>query len=189
VSTRNAVTAQAPERTTACFVYGIVPGDVTPTEEARGLGDPPAEVATVKRSEIGALVSEVRLDRPLGEPDDLMAYQRLLDGTAAAAPVLPMRFGTVLADRESVEQMLAEGHDAFLAAPYAPVRVLTSLGRVVRQEVLREMYSPAAVRRKVEAIDAAAAAGELSETERVEAQRKVVESVIVRPDTRDESAG
>ncbi|GIH20736.1 gas vesicle protein GvpG [Rugosimonospora africana] len=76
-----------------------------------------------------------------------------------------------------------------LTAPYAPVRVLTSLGRVMRQEVLRELYSPAAVRRRIEAVDAAAAAGELSEAERVEAQRKVIESVIVRPDARGGSAG
>ncbi|GIH20735.1 GvpL/GvpF family gas vesicle protein [Rugosimonospora africana] len=108
--------AQGSEQSTAYFVYGVVPGDVTPTEEARGLGDPPLAVTTVTRSEIGALVSEVPLDGPLGEPDDLVAYQRILDGTVIEAPVLPLRFGTVLADRESVERLLDDGHDAFLAA-------------------------------------------------------------------------
>lgn len=66
-----------------------------------------------------------------------------------------------------------------LSAPYAPVRVLTALGRTMQREVYREMYSPAAIRRRLEAVDAAAAAGELSETERAEAQQKIIDSVIV----------
>jgi hypothetical protein len=76
-----------------------------------------------------------------------------------------------------------------LTAPYAPVRVLTALGRAVQQEVQRERYSPAAVRRRLEAVDAAAVAGELSEAQRAEAQQKVIDSIIVRSDGQDGSAG
>lgn len=119
--TRDTDTADAPEadaqaRGTGYFVYGIVPEDVTPTDAAEGLGDPAATVSTVRQGQIAALVSEVPLDAALGQPRDLRAYQRLLDGTAGTAPVLPLRFGTVLADPEAVERLLADNHDAFLAA-------------------------------------------------------------------------
>jgi hypothetical protein len=116
VSTSDTRAATAPKQTTAYFVYGIMPGDVRPTEDARGLGDPAAAVTTVTQGRIAALVSEVPMDRPLGRPEDLVAYQRLLDGTTGTAPVLPLRFGAVLADREAVEAVLADHHDAFLAA-------------------------------------------------------------------------
>jgi hypothetical protein len=93
------------------LVYGVVPGDVESTGDGRGVGD--AAVTTVAHGRVGALISEVTLDRPLGTPDDLMAYQRLLDSTATAVPVLPMRFGTAMADVDAVEAVLADQHDQF----------------------------------------------------------------------------
>ncbi|MFF5228327.1 GvpL/GvpF family gas vesicle protein [Dactylosporangium sp. NPDC000521] len=93
------------------MLYGVVPSDVEPTGSAQGVGNPPGDVTTVTEDDLAALVSEVPLDRPLGRPDDLTAYQRLLDGTAAVAPVLPVRFGTVLRDAEAVRQLLADQHD------------------------------------------------------------------------------
>jgi hypothetical protein len=103
------------ERTTGYFVYGVVPGDVEAVGDARGVGDPPAPVDVVTHGDLGALVSEIRLDQPLGRPDDLRAYKDLLDGTALAAPVLPVRFGTVAADRDAVTDLLDADHDAYLA--------------------------------------------------------------------------
>lgn len=101
------------DRNTGCFLYGIVPGDVTPTEDARGLGDPPGSMRVLTHGDVAALVSEVRLDHPLGQPEDLLTYQRILDGTAAVAPVLPVRFGTVLTDPDAVVELLAAHHDEF----------------------------------------------------------------------------
>src|SRR5689334_7670159 len=93
------------------LIYGFVPGDVEPTPSAQGVGDPPAEIDTVMYDDVAALVSDVPLDRPLGRSADLRAYQRLLDGTATVAPVLPVRFGTVLTDRDAVRDLLADQHD------------------------------------------------------------------------------
>jgi hypothetical protein len=101
---------------TATFLYGVVPADVEPTEDARGVGDPPARVTMVIHGDVGALVSEVSLDRPLGRPEELRGYQQLLDGTATMAPVLPVRFGTVFTDEDAVTDLLAEHHDDFRAA-------------------------------------------------------------------------
>ncbi|GIJ28119.1 gas vesicle protein [Micromonospora qiuiae] len=101
---------------TALFVYGIVPSDVEPTENASGVGDPPAEVTLIRQGRLAALVSEIPLDTPLGRPADLRAYQELLDGTAAVAPVLPVRFGTALDGPDGVTDLLATHQDRFAAA-------------------------------------------------------------------------
>jgi hypothetical protein len=100
---------------TGCYVYGIVPGDVETESDARGVGDKP--ITLVRHGEIAALVSAVETDRPLGEPRDLQAHARVLDTTAGAVPVLPMRFGAVVSDEDAVaEELLAAHHDEFRAA-------------------------------------------------------------------------
>lgn len=98
----------------AIYVYGIVPGDVEAEEDAVGVGDPPAKVEVVREGDIGALVSPIPTDHPLGTPDDLRAHANLLDGTAAVAPVLPLRFGAVVTDADAVAaELLREHHDEF----------------------------------------------------------------------------
>lgn len=101
----------------ACYVYGILPEDVEMTEDALGVGDPPAKVRIVRHGEIAALVSDVDVDRPLGRAQDLVAHERLLDDVAAEVPVLPLRFGAVMTTPEAVvEELLTPHHDSFAAA-------------------------------------------------------------------------
>jgi Gas vesicle synthesis protein GvpL/GvpF len=101
----------------ACYVYGILPADVEVNESARGVGDPPGRLGVVRHHDIAALVSEIDTSRPLGRPEDLEAHQRLLDLTAAEAPVLPLRFGAVVTGRDAVaEELLSPHHDEFAAA-------------------------------------------------------------------------
>jgi Gas vesicle synthesis protein GvpL/GvpF len=98
----------------AVYVYGIVPGDVEVEDDAEGIGDPPGKVEIIREGDIAALVSTVRTDRALGKPADLQAHAALLDGTASVAPVLPLRFGAVMTDAESVaSELLREHHDEF----------------------------------------------------------------------------
>ncbi|RLP86148.1 GvpL/GvpF family gas vesicle protein [Micromonospora sp. CV4] len=101
---------------TGLFIYGFVPADVEATPDAAGVGEPPGEVAVIRHGDLGALVSEVPLDAPLGRSADLRAYQELLDGTAAVAPVLPVRFGTVVTGPDAVVDLLRPHHDRFAAA-------------------------------------------------------------------------
>ncbi|MER7330990.1 MULTISPECIES: GvpL/GvpF family gas vesicle protein [unclassified Micromonospora] len=101
---------------TGLFIYGIVPSDVEPTPDAAGVGDPPGEVAAIRHGELAALVSEVSLTEPIGRPADLTAYQELVDGTAEVAPVLPVRFGTVVTGPDAVADLLEAHHDRFAAA-------------------------------------------------------------------------
>ena len=100
-----------------CYVYGIVPADVETEPDARGVGDPPAGVTTIKHGDVAALVSAVATGASLGRPEDLAAHAALLDGAAAEAPVLPIKFGAVLPSEDEVaEELLAAHHDEFAAA-------------------------------------------------------------------------
>lgn len=103
-------------RQTGMFVYGIVPADVEPTGDAVGVGEPPGPVTVVVHGELAVLVSEVDLAQPMGRPADLTAYQELLDGTAAVAPVVPVRFGTVVTGPDAVHDLLDAHRDRFLSA-------------------------------------------------------------------------
>ncbi len=102
---------------TAIYVYGIAPADVETTEQAQGVGDPPARVEVITHDDVAALISEIPIDRGLGTTQDLTAHARLLDATAAAVPVLPLRFGAVLTDRQAVtDELLVPNHDEFAQA-------------------------------------------------------------------------
>lgn len=102
---------------TAVYVYGIVPADVEVQDGAEGIGDPPAAVELIREGDVAALVSAIPKDQPLGAPHDLQAHAKLLDGTAAVSPVLPLRFGSAMADADSVAtELLRDHHDEFADA-------------------------------------------------------------------------
>jgi hypothetical protein len=108
---------QKAESDDGIYVYGIVPADVEVEKNAKGIGDPPAKVKVIREGDIAALVSPVKTDQPLGEPEALRAHAQLLDGTASVSPVLPMRFGAVLTDEDAVaEELLRANHDEFASA-------------------------------------------------------------------------
>ena len=142
---------------TAIYVYGIAPADVETTDQARGVGEPPARVEVIAHDDVAALVSEIPVDRGLGTPADFSAHARLLDATAAAMPVLPLRFGAVLANRQAVtDELLAPNHDEFAQA----LRLLEGReeyivkGRyeesVILREVLEENADAERLRRAIE---------------------------------------
>jgi hypothetical protein len=124
------------------YVYGIVPADVEPEPHATGVGDPPGEVGVVRHGEIAALISTLESDRPLGTPDDLTAHAELLDGSAAVAPVLPLRFGAVMSDTEAVEnELLGANEDEFRSAleQLEGRAQFVVRGRYVENTILREL--------------------------------------------------
>ncbi|MEV0032644.1 GvpL/GvpF family gas vesicle protein [Nocardia sp. NPDC050793] len=142
MSTEQATEAREKESAgrTAVYVYGIVPADVQPEEQASGVGD--HGVSVVRHGEIGALVSEISTDRPLGTPADMTAHADLLDGSAAVTPVLPLRFGAVMSTAEAVEKELLEAHhDEFRAAleELEGRAQFVVKGRYVEKTILREL--------------------------------------------------
>jgi hypothetical protein len=116
------MTAQTEDRQsgdgrTGVYVYGILPGDIEIESGVSGVGDPPGEIRAVRYRDLTALVSDVDMDRPLGRAEDLFAHEELLDSSAADVPVLPLRFGAVLASDDAVaDELLGPHHDEFAAA-------------------------------------------------------------------------
>lgn len=134
--------SQARRETHGVYVYGIVPDDVELTGDAQGVGDPPASVALVRAGDLAALISEVDTSKPLGRPEDLVAHQQLLDGTAPQAPVLPLRFGAVLTSKDAVvEDLLEPNHDQFAKAlsELEGKAQYVVKGRYVQDVILREV--------------------------------------------------
>ncbi|MFB4266452.1 gas vesicle protein GvpG [Nonomuraea sp. GTA35] len=58
--------------------------------------------------------------------------------------------------------------------PLAPVRGLMRLGELIQEQIDRELRNPAAVRRRLEEIEAARQAGTITEEE----EREAVESIL-----------
>lgn len=101
----------------AWYIYGIVPEDVELTPDAFGVGDPPGQILLVRHGGIAALVSQIPASQQLRRTADLPAHRDLLDAAAAEVPVLPVRFGTLVASREAVAgELLGPHYDEFAAA-------------------------------------------------------------------------
>ncbi|MGC5331401.1 gas vesicle protein GvpG [Micromonospora sp. DT62] len=62
-----------------------------------------------------------------------------------------------------------------LTLPYAPVRGLTAVVKVIAREAESRQRNPVDVRRELEALDAAETAGEISAAERDRGQQQVLE--------------
>jgi hypothetical protein len=129
---------------TGVYVYGILPGDIDIEPGAAGVGDPAGEIRGIRYRDLTALVSDVHLDRPLGRAEDLFAHEELLDSSAAEVPVLPLRFGAVLASDDAVaDELLGPHYDEFASA----LRQLDGhaeyvvRGRYVEQAVLGDILA------------------------------------------------
>ena len=99
------------------YVYGILPGDIEVTDDTPGVGEHPGPLRDVRSGGLAALISDVNVSGRLGSPEDLRTYREILDAIAAEVPVVPLRFGTILASEDAVAQeLLAARHDEFTAA-------------------------------------------------------------------------
>jgi hypothetical protein len=144
-------------------VYGIFPSDVELAGDQAGVGDPPGALRFVRAAALAALVSEVDLASPLGTPDDLRAHQEIVDRSAAVMPVLPMRFGAVLASEDAVVGELLEPYREEFAAALGGLEGRAQYvvkGRYDQDRILTEVLAenPKAERLRREIRDAGPAA-------------------------------
>ena len=116
-SSTTAARAAGGQQQKGIFVYGILPADIEVAAGTPGIGKHPGLLRDIRCDGLAALISEVDTSGQLGSPDDLQAHREILDATAAEVPVLPLRFGTVLASEDAVvKDLLAAHHDEFTAA-------------------------------------------------------------------------
>ncbi|MGY4925564.1 GvpL/GvpF family gas vesicle protein [Streptomyces sp. 900105755] len=96
------------------YVYGIIRASHSSLpKDTDGIGDPPRPVRVLRQGELAAIVSDAPEElRP--KRRDLLAHQRVLDAAGAGGVVLPMRFGSVSPDDDTVTTVLAERAERFL---------------------------------------------------------------------------
>ncbi|MEU7057757.1 GvpL/GvpF family gas vesicle protein [Streptomyces sp. NPDC046197] len=95
------------------YVYGITASSHPALPEGMGgVGEPPRPVRILKAGELAAVVS----DAPEGlrpKRKDLLAHQNVLSEAGAAGCVLPMRFGSIAPDDDTVTGVLTERGDHY----------------------------------------------------------------------------
>ncbi|MER6538522.1 GvpL/GvpF family gas vesicle protein [Streptomyces sp900105755] len=96
------------------YVYGITAAAHPALPDGmEGVGDPPRRVRVLTEGELAAIVS----DAPEGlrpKRRDLLAHQNVLAEAGGGGCVLPMRFGSVAPDDDTVTGVLAERADHYL---------------------------------------------------------------------------
>jgi Gas vesicle protein G len=67
---------------------------------------------------------------------------------------------------------------SILTLPYAPVRGVTALAKVLLREAENELYGQASIRRQLEELDEAVAAGRMSPDERAQAEQAILDRLM-----------
>lgn len=109
-------TVREPDRSTgATYVYGVVAAN-HPCRfgEISGVGEPATTLRRLDAGRVAAVVSEAPAELR-AKRRDVLAHQRVLDEISTQGTVLPMRFGVIAQDEESLREELVEDADAHLA--------------------------------------------------------------------------
>jgi hypothetical protein len=95
------------------YVYGITDASHPGVPDGTtGVGDPAPEVRQAGGGRLAALVSEAP-DGIRPKRRDLLAHQRVLELAGTSGPVLPLRFGGISPDEETLTGVLAEREDHY----------------------------------------------------------------------------
>jgi hypothetical protein len=93
---------------TGIWLYGVVRAPDVAPEGDLPAGVDGAEVRLLDAQGLAVVGSTVEVDRPPGRRAELTAHGAVLDALAARGPVVPVRFGTIAVDEESVVADLLE---------------------------------------------------------------------------------
>jgi gas vesicle protein GvpL/GvpF len=91
--------------TVSKYVYGVVPASA-PAPRGAGIGD--ARVQTIVAADTAAIVSDVPEGELQAGRTELMVHARVLEEALESGAVLPMRFGVVMENADSVRRDLLE---------------------------------------------------------------------------------
>ena len=98
---------------TGKYVYCIIRAGSHLTYGPIGLGSDPADVYTIARGELAAVVSDAPLEVLDPTRDNVLAHQRVNETVMKQHTVLPMSFGTVFKTHDDVVELLRSASDAF----------------------------------------------------------------------------
>jgi hypothetical protein len=95
------------------WVYGVVPAGAK-LEELKRRGDRlPADIRVVELGDVGAIVGEAPGEDAKATRDQALAHARVLEAAVLDAPVVPFRFGTVVANGSVSSDLLEPRHEEF----------------------------------------------------------------------------
>ena len=131
-----------PSQETGVYVYGVVHADAELPDGLAGVDQAPVQLVAL--GDVAAAVGLIALDRPPGRRADLLAHTTVLDALAVPGPVVPVQFGSVLADADDVVRELLEPqaeHFAALLDELAGRHQFNVRGRYNEPAVLAEVVS------------------------------------------------
>ncbi|RYP83638.1 GvpL/GvpF family gas vesicle protein [Nocardioides guangzhouensis] len=82
------------------YVYAVLPASGVPEQELTGIDEAPVEYVAL--GGLVAATTAVALDRTFGRRADLLAHSKVVEQLARETSTVPVRFGSVLIDRDSV---------------------------------------------------------------------------------------
>ena len=95
------------------YVYGIAPADRKLPDGIQGIGEPPRPVRAVRSGDLVALCSDAPTELK-AKRRDLLAHQHVVLRAGRSGPVLPLRFGGVAPDDETVAAILEQHRDRYV---------------------------------------------------------------------------
>src|SRR3954471_15260637 len=90
------------------YVYGIVSASAQGAVSSAGVEG--ADVRTIREGRVAALVSDLDTGQ-LAAAREIRAHWRILEAVGEWATVLPVRFGTVMANDEAVRETLLTSNE------------------------------------------------------------------------------
>lgn len=129
---------------TAKYVYGVIPAAGAAPPRGPGIDD--ASIGVIPHGGVAALTSDVPGDFLEAGREELLRHSRVLEETMERSVVLPMRFGVVLPDEETVHQRLLDPYEEELEAQLKAME-----GKV--EITLKGIYDEGAILREVIAED------------------------------------
>jgi hypothetical protein len=118
------------------YVYGVMRTGDARAPSHSGVGDCP--VQTIEEGSVAALVTEVPGESIPGRAKNLTAHSEVLRAAMDGGTVLPMRFGVLMPDADTVKRDLLEARAAWLASMLDALdgRVEMTLSAMYREDVL-----------------------------------------------------
>lgn len=168
----------------AVFVYGVTASSAMPIPRIDGVDSAP--VSAVSHARLAALVSPIR--RIELRAADVRAHWRVLEQAFEHAPVLPVRFGTVMVNEEEVRDRLLEPNEERLSGLLETMEGLIQLnvkGRYDEESLLRGILhqSPDLARLRQRADRSGALADQVALGQQVEQEierRRALDTASVR---------
>src|SRR3954451_248402 len=137
------------------YVYGVVRANGRAKPKGKGIAGKPLKV--VAGNGLGALTSDVPGDELEAGREELLTHSRVLEEALGDGVVLPMQFGVVMPDEDTVKAELLDAHREALEAQLEEmsgkvemnVKAIYDEGAVLR-EMLEENPDIARMREKIQ---------------------------------------